>query len=866
MRLHRRKAAPMRLKVALSVALAAIGALLLVLFWHGEQRHAPLQRDEGIHATGGTFHDSAELDSAPSPVEEASSREATAVEGTPAVDVGAGPESIRWVELVEVETLRPVPGAEVWYLAPESHWSPLGFERLKKNAQHAQADERGMVQIPWPEGKDVFLLAWSPGRAGSGRIASPRATDERSRLELYPDWDVIAEVADASGRPAPRVPIGIHWGTGSEIPVSVEETGADGRARFQHVGLELVLSNLAEIVLSVNLPLVEMLGRNIGREAPPAEPIRFQLPPLGVVEALVLDARRAPVADGTAVELGLVRPGEARDVSPFSRRGRTRLSRQTAGGKASFEHVEVGHEVELLVRSATSGVSATEFFPGPRLEGQLVEHTLVLGLDYPVLIFRAVDETRQPLSRERLALRAHFRSSFKIHEDQSEVTTDEQGRFQFDLPSQFLEGDRRTLLVTALEGALGAEVDLSRAFDPGTNPMGDLVLLAPPLVVAGRVVDASGQPADGAELRFELPVREGEDSDRVLYWNEAPFRARSDSAGKYAVRAVVGDTVVRVSARKDRQRSATVEAVVGKADLAIVLEATGSVIGSARLDPGVPADALKVQLLPEGLARGDAATWDRHNHASLESDGTFRFDERPAGRYGFVLGIEDQGPLVELDAVEVVAGQENRDPRLDGIDLRSRLFVSCLTLVSPDARTGELQGSAIIRPSKESGGTGQRKWFRKSPVVLVSPCEPIDVRLAVDGYRTESLEGLRGDREVRLRPALPAWLILPSSIELPRPPLYLKAVLSPADDDSVVDWGGSAFDESRKIRCLSAEPGRMKVRWILERRARDGASAATVDLDPAQFVDLEDAAGEQRFELEVSSEALADVLAHLPQL
>src|SRR5206468_12190774 len=102
MRLHRRKAASMRLKVALSAALAAIGALLLVLFWHGEQRHAPLQRDEGIHAIGGTFHDSAELDSAPSPVEEDSSREATAVESTPAIDVGARPESIRWVELGDV--------------------------------------------------------------------------------------------------------------------------------------------------------------------------------------------------------------------------------------------------------------------------------------------------------------------------------------------------------------------------------------------------------------------------------------------------------------------------------------------------------------------------------------------------------------------------------------------------------------------------------------------------------------------------------------------------------------------------------------------------------------------------------------------
>jgi hypothetical protein len=869
MRLHRRKAAPVRFKVALSAALAAIGALLLVLFWHGERRPAPLECDEGIPAVGGALHGSAELAAAPGPVEESSSREAAAVESTPAMDGGASPESSRWVELVEVETLRPVPGAEVRYREPQGRWSPLAFERLKENAQHAQADERGRIQIPWPEGKDVFLLAWSPGRAGGGNIPSPRAPDEVSRLELYPDWDVVAAVVDASGRPAPRVRIEMGRGAGSEAPAAALETDAGGRACFQHAGLELGLSNLAEILLSVDLPLSERLGQRIEGEAPPAEPIRFQLPPMGAVEARVLDAGRAPVTDGTAVELGLVRPGEARDVSPFSRHGRTRLSRPTAGGKASFEYVELGAEVELLVRSATSGVSSTDFFSGPRVAGQRVEHMLVLGLNHPVLAFRAVDETGRPLAKEKLALRAQFRSTFIIHADQSDVTTDEQGSFTFDLESRFLEGDRRTLLVTALGGALGVEVDLSRAFGPGTNPMGDLVLLAPPLVVGGRVLDASGQPVEGAELRFELPVRDREDNDQVLYWSEARFRARSEAAGNYAVRDFTDETVVRVSARKDRQRSAAVETAVGTADLAIALEATGSVAGSVRLDPDMPADALEVKLLPGGLVPRQGAamspgSWDRRHRASLEPDGTFRLDERPAGRYGFTLGVKDQDPLVELDAVDVVAGQESRDPRLEGIDLRSRLFVARLTLVLPDARTGELQGNAILRPSGKNGTAEERHWFRASPVVLVSPHDPIDVRLVVSGYRTESLEAVRGDREVRLRPALSARLVLPPSIELPRPPNYVKAVLGPAEDDSTFDWGGSAFDESREIRCLAPEPGRMKVRWILERRAGGGASATTIDLEPAQFVELEDISVEQRFELEVSSEALAKVLAQPP--
>jgi hypothetical protein len=145
-------------------------------------------------------------------------------------------------------------------------------------------------------------------------------------------------------------------------------------------------------------------------------------------------------------------------------------------------------------------------------------------------------------------------------------------------------------------------------------------------------------------------------------------------------------------------------------------------------------------------------------------------------------------------------------------------------------------------------------------VVLSATSESVDVQLTVHGFRDEDLEGVRGEREVRLRPALAARLVLAESVELPAPPLHLKATLV-AEGAFGPDFGVAAFDETREIRCFAPGVGRMKVQWILERRAGDSASASTIEVEPPLYVDVRDEEGEQRFVLEPTSESIAQAIA-----
>lgn len=777
------------------------------------------------------------------------------------------------IEVVEAGTLRPIAGADVWYHEGEEDWSPIRLDGLREQAAHATADERGLARIPRPglEGDEGLLVLASSGallggerfEAGDERLAG----GARLRLELHPDWDLAVLVVDASHEPAVRVPIELRSRSEGWSSSSREETGADGRVLFRHVGLELARGPGRVHRVRVDLPLAQELFQELAG-GPPAQPVRFVLPPLGSVSVTAVEASGEPVGDGTVLELGIVRPGEERDISPFSSRRREHDQRETAGGRALFEFVELGGEVELLASRPGSAVNTKDYFPGPGVAGQRVERRLVLGLDHPVLVFRAVDERARPLAGAELELHLWSRSHWMIDENEQELTTDAEGRFRVDLSPAFSEGDRRSLVVTLEDTSAGARVDLGRPFESGTIVMGDLVLAPPPLLASGRVVDGAGHPVALAEVQFEVPVREDEDQDEVWYWREVNVPCKSDDSGAFSARAFVDGAEVRLTAAREGLRGEPLEVPVGSGGLALVLQGTGWVAGSLLLDPGVPANDVRVSLRREGGPADEEVAW--REGAEPGADGRFRIEDQLPGRYTLEVGLQRDESLVEIGGVEVVGGQGARDPRLEGIDLRGRLHVMRVTLVLPRPDP-DLRGNLSYSPSGmsggmsgESGGRERWKWFRENPIVLVTPHARVDATLFAQGYRTEHLAELSGEREVRLRPALAVILALPSGVDLPAPPIYLKAALAPVDGDRHIDWGGNAFDERREIRCFAPAPGPMKVRWIFERRSEGSATASTIELDREQVVEVLDVEGEQRFELQVSREALAKVLAQPP--
>ncbi len=547
-----------------SIALVLLALLLGTGLWmflaRGERRSdgaRALRRDESAASAPA---ERATLLAASAPDVAPSERaplvlEAEAPPESPAAPSAAGEFVL--IELVLLESDAPAALADVWYRDEEAgeelDLDDLDGQRLegpaglapgstggfRNKATKARADERGLVRLPLVPERSLQVLAQLDQHQGSKTIDHEPGAERRERLELVRDWELQVRVLQASGEPAAKTEVFLRSHVGYSSSSTGNETGADGLARFAHAGLRARQRPGASWLTGVSLPLSEPLERAFDPSQPLVEPIVLRLPPLGEVEVLVLDAGGGPAADGTDVELGLVGPEQPRELSPFAHNERRYASETTHAGKALFPCVEPGFEVEIRAGQVGWQPKGRGFFPGPAHAGERVQHVLRLGLDHPVLVFRAVDELAQPLRETQLQLAQWSHSGWNTSQTGKDTRTDAEGVFQVDLPAGWKEGDEHRLHVTARAGALGAALDLSRSFENGPNALGDLVLREAPLLAAGRVVDAEGRGVEGAEVALEYSFGGGVDEDTDEGWNEADLGVKSAAEGEFSVRGFV---------------------------------------------------------------------------------------------------------------------------------------------------------------------------------------------------------------------------------------------------------------------------------------------------------------------------------------
>ena len=872
--------------LALVSGAAVLGIGAFLYFAGGSRRASDVARGTGGPTPSASEDARPELSPLPVlPPEDARPARSTAPEPERRADSTAGASgSSLLVEVVEKATGRAVPGAEVLFADHDGEELPdldidlVGLEMsvegaggfsggkvsLQPRMGKVTADENGLARIPVTPERSVQVLARAEGLLGRAVFAPADPADrerERERIELLSDWDLEVEVQTASGAPASEVPVVLSGGSSSWSSSTGSTTDASGRARFAHAGFRIAEAPELSWSAGVDLPLGTPLVRALDPAERPRAPLVFRLPPLGAALVSVLEADGGPAEDGTQVQLGIVRPGEPRDVSPFASERRARTSKSTVAGKAVFELVELGGELEILANHQGQNAVTREYFPGPQRAGERVPCTLVLGLDHPVLVLRAVDVEGKPLVREELQLDGWTRTTYTSNRENRTTRTDEHGGFRIDVPGKWSEGDVSRTIVRARKGEIGALLDLARAFEPGLNALGDLVLAPAPLLVAGRVVDDRGAPVEGARVSVQVALEEqgGQPSQwEALELEESP---ETDGAGAFTVRGFAFGDELLLTPQRGSERGDPVRSPAGARGIELLLVRTGEVAGRVLLDPGVPREEIDLTLRRDGLEEVDDLPWEG-GHARPGEDGAFRIASLLPGTYRLEVGLEDGVVLEEVPQVEVIAGETSRDPRLTAIDLRGKLFTYRFELVTPEEGS-ELRGSMTFGPTGDEDEAMRWHYFQGSSLVIVTPHRPIDALFTVSGYRTVFLGEVSGDREVVLRPAIGVRLVLPADVELPEPPYYIKAALVKEDSSLGIDWGASAFDETRVSYCRVADAGRLKVQWLLERRSGNGASATTIELEPEQFIDVQDVEG-QLFELHVSREALARVLANPP--
>ncbi|HYE19936.1 MAG TPA: carboxypeptidase-like regulatory domain-containing protein, partial [Tepidisphaeraceae bacterium] len=169
---------------------------------------------------------------------------------------------------------------------------------------------------------------------------------------------------------------------------------------------------------------------------------------------------------------------------------------------------------------------------------------------------------------------------------------------------------------------------------------------------AGRVVDTSGKPIAGAEVRVDATVGidgRGYPTARV---NENP-KVVTDAEGKFILKDLpAGQAMLAAHAKGWHQTEfLKAHAITGKVPLTIVMAKTGGIKG--KVVGAKAGDTISVW--PEGGSR--PGTWG--GGMNLKADGTFAFEAVPPGKY-FVsgnAGAEHSGKKDGVVAVEVKAGE-----------------------------------------------------------------------------------------------------------------------------------------------------------------------------------------------------------------
>ena len=619
------------------------------------------------------------------------------------------------VLVVEENETTPVPGARVW-MADDRTRQKAGvltgmrrsrFEAIRRSGFEARTGRDGRALVPWPLGS-FTVLAEAAGRAG---LALREELPEEGPLVvvLHPSPAVEVEVLDAAGAPAPGVPVAlvqVHESgpVGNNLPFVSAVTDDEGHARLPDLAPALVARRDLHLEVQAVVPVEPRPALRLDPEALPEEPVVLHLPPCGRLVVRVLDFGGGPAPPGTEV-VAVPEPPPDLPLPLLESLFTRHTPVPTQGGRAVFPWTGLGQEILVAARMPTRSVPLQKSVQGPVAAGEEVEVVLQPESPGTWITGIALDAEGRPLARRRLRARLGGfpeRIPYPRIQKSSPVPTGPEGRFLLPVPERQddEEWSRRFLILAqprpGHRGWNGAAwVDLPLELPPGRHDLGPLRLLEGVVLAAGTVVDAAGDPVEGARVRFETAA--GLDLEEKLLLRSLAEMVLTDEAGRFRfLSPLPPGPGVRLRVRAEHAgREAAAETEAGREDLLLRLAGETRLIASVLVDAGLAPGDLRARAIPLGdsLFSSLNGDWDGNEvvWTGLEA-GSWRVEFRDAtGRL-----------LHGVDEVLVVEGQDNRDPRLQSVDLRGRLRRITIRCVD---ETGRPLLGVLVHPLLEEGQT-----------------------------------------------------------------------------------------------------------------------------------------------------------------
>lgn len=749
--------------VMLALAVAALG--LRIAFADVLSPAAAAPPDAAPAAPGVAAADRADLSRDPgaAPVEAAAS--ATVRDELSPAAAQPLPDDANWIDLLVVdETGAPIGGADVyWYDA--SAWPrirELGqltereiealVDRPERVIRHAgwqtRSDEHGRTRVTTTD--DAVVAGVHEGRYGRLHLAAHvAAPPDGLRLVLAPDRRVTVLVHDDLDRPAAGVPVtlavideqGDFSGPFGWHPMA--DTDERGVAVVEHLQeLERSLRDVGQVgeasrvVARALLPGCAEPTVRLSLAAPPSDPIVLRLPPCGSVRAQ-LRLGGQPVIASTEFE---VQCEQEHDWAMAQ-------ARPGASGWAHFPRVAVGKRYRLS--SASRGRVDTSF-AGPAVREQEVQVVLSSSTDRAQLRGRLLDAGRHPLA-ERRGFTYATGDSLPSHAD---FVTDAEGRFHVDLGSA--EDERPVegiVFVVPATNAPSLRAELPpRTLRAGVEDLGDVGMVADDLVVAGRML-VDGEPVRrGLHVMVQRldPAAEAQETWEGVFYGPMPnapdghFAVHGERRpGRYRIFCYTSET----------QPLGPIEFAFGATDLVVEGHRGYRLAASMLLPPDTPPELVRVELIAQSVSTpGDEPLHDAQEPTPMQGPRhALQWGRLSAGAYTIAVSEwTAHRPLVSIPDVQVPA-PPGGDPRLVDIDLQPLLRVVTVRVFDPDGGPIAAQGAIFAAGLRaDEDWRGVPIWGEEA-VRIPLRRGPVDLVVAVEGYRPTPVRGAGDELSVRLQ-------------------------------------------------------------------------------------------------------------------
>ena len=548
-------------------------------------------------------------------------------------------------------------------------------------------------------------------------------------------------------------------------------------------------------------------------------PVRLVLPPTVALELSIVDERGARIEGIGEIALNL-RAREPRLLDEEMRLGKTVCHAQTVArdGRAWLPFVGASARIAVSgfgtiggrqLRSADLG--GLDALPITIVEGRPTVCVTVpaepAGLR---LLGRLLEPDGTPAARVRFRVRHWIEdggssvSSCKIRNSvdklplRGEFTTDERGRFSFEVPAPPPDlpdddpppSDFVVLLGVANQnGALdrGTAIRVeSRLWDDPDRRVGDRTLVRTQFVASGRLFDDRGEPMGATHFSIQ-PATRPESADPVetpadfrqkppaeslLHWldphdDDHEFGPTTDADGRFELRRFGWPANGALELRPAVAVTSAATLPIGTRDVHLAFTRCGSIHAELLLPEGVALAQIKVAATAtaidvDGDIRGkQRSVW----HGRLQPAAKLGPVEMTVAPGEWTLTVEVPelipGPveLLRTGPFKIAPGERCLDPRATTLDLRSRIVVRELQVLDDGQPVS--RGRAIVHwRGDPKPGERERNFDRNAEFPIV-------------GGRCRMLAsaGSEADLSVELStsgraPLRTSWIALPETVDL----------------------------------------------------------------------------------------------------